>query len=151
MICPIEVAVIGQDSRNGHVVQSPTNAERTKETATVILIAQMILNVGLKTVWDPTFIHWPIVASVPLHQIHHGLKSHLKILRRKTKKKEIFIIIQPMLHHTKLRNHILILNLLQPSSLQVIMRYFINFLPCFILFSYKSGFLRKSPKFDDIS
>ena len=46
----IEVAVIGQDSKNGHAVQSPTNVERTKETVTVMLIAQMILNAGLKTV-----------------------------------------------------------------------------------------------------
>ena len=121
----IEVAVIGQDSKNGHAVQPPTSAERTKETATVMHIAQMILNAGLKTVWAPTFIHWLIVASVQLHQIHHGLKSHPMILRRKTKKKEIFIITQPMLHHTKLRSHILIGNLLQLSSLQVIMRSFI--------------------------
>ena len=121
----IEVAVIGQDSRNGHVVQTPTNAERTKETATVTLIAQMVLNAELKTVWDPTSIHWPIVVSVPLHQSPYKQKSRPKILKRKTKKKGIFIITQPMLHHTKLRNHILILNLLQLSSLQVIMRSFI--------------------------
>ena len=127
IIYPVEVVVIGQDSRNGHVVQSPTNAERTKGTATVTLIAQIILNAGLKTVLDPTFIHWPIVASVPLPLSPHKQKSRPKILRRKTKKKGIFIITQPMLRHTKLRNHIhlIILNLLQLWSLQVIMKYLI--------------------------
>ena len=125
----IEVAVIGQDSKNGHAVQSPTNAEKTKETVTVTNIAQMILNVGLKIVWDPILIHWPIVALVLLHLSPQKQKSRPKILRRKPKEKETFIITQPLLHHTKLRNHILILllQLLRLSSLQVIMKSFIIF------------------------
>ena len=81
IIYPIEVAVIGQDSKNGHAVQSPTNAEKTKETVTVTNIAQMILNVGLKIVWDPILIHWPIVASVLLHLSPQEQKSRPKILR----------------------------------------------------------------------